>query len=291
MTRSLDLAARKVAEELHDLADGRPVLRRRDILAMGIPDATMTAMIRRRLLTRMRHGVYVVTELFDSASPVERHHLDVAAAVAAAEEPTWSFGSSASSLLGMPLPFDVPPIVTLTRRRAADERGMRRPSRHGLVLPDVHVVTGPVDEEAALTVSGIPVVEPGLAAVSTATELTSPRWRTALLDAAMWRGASRESLLRLIDAWRHLGHRDELLAALALARPGAQTVLETFSRLRLIEAGVPEPELQVPIHDEDGLIGNVDMYWAGLGVVGEADGAAAGIVTKLHRKPKKPHGG
>ena len=60
--------------------------------------------------------------------------------------------------------------------------------------------------------------------------------------------------------------------ALALARPGAQTVLETLSRLALIAEGLPEPELQVAFHDDEGLIGRVDMWWPGLGVIGEADG-------------------
>ena len=61
--------------------------------------------------------------------------------------------------------------------------------------------------------------------------------------------------------------------ALALARPGAQTILESLSRVRLCRAGLPEPQLQVPMYDAQGLIGIVDMWWESLGVVGEADGA------------------
>ena len=53
----------------------------------------------------------------------------------------------------------------------------------------------------------------------------------------------------------------------------SQTILESLSRVRLCDAGLPEPRLQVPIYDEDGLIGYVDMLWEDLGVVGEADGA------------------
>ena len=49
-------------------------------------------------------------------------------------------------------------------------------------------------------------------------------------------------------------------------------MLETLSRLALIGEGLPEPELQVDFHDGSGLIGRVDMWWPGLGVIGEADG-------------------
>jgi hypothetical protein len=141
------------------------------------------------------------------------------------------------------------------------------------VIPEGRVTTGPVDPDATMTVRGVPVVGPALAAVGTAADLTSARWRTALFDAALWRGATVEDVRRLFDCWRHLGHRTDLLDALARARPGAQTVLETFSRLALTERGLPEPVLQQPFFDEDGLIGYADMWWPDLHVIGEADGA------------------
>ena len=39
-----------------------------------------------------------------------------------------------------------------------------------------------------------------------------------------------------------------------------------------MRCGLPEPMLQVPFYDYEGLIGIVDMYWKELGVIGEADG-------------------
>lgn len=273
MAHTTDSLARRWADDPQLTSGEQRVFRRRDLLALGVPDATLSAMLRRGLLTRVRHGVYVHTTVLESADALERHRIDAAAAIAAAEEPTWALGTTAASLHGMPLPFDVPPAVTLARRRAADERGLRRPSRHRLTLPDVRVVTGPVDESTTVRLAGVPTVGPALAAVSAATELTSSRWRTAVLDSALWRKASVETLGNTIEQWRHLGHRCELMAALGDARPGAQTVLETFSRLALLEEGLPEPELQAPFHDAGGLVGYVDLWWPGLRVVGEADGA------------------
>ena len=95
----------------------------------------------------------------------------------------------------------------------------------------------------------------------------------ALFDSALWDGrATVAELEAAVERWRHLGGSRELLEALALARPGAQTVLETLSRLALMAEGLPEPELQVEFRDDEGLIGRVDMSWPGLGVIGEADG-------------------
>jgi hypothetical protein len=59
---------------------------------------------------------------------------------------------------------------------------------------------------------------------------------------------------------------------LPLVRSGAQTPLESISRLRLVNAGLPEPMLQYPLYDREGLIGYADMGWPELGVIGECDG-------------------
>ena len=45
---------------------------------------------------------------------------------------------------------------------------------------------------------------------------------------------------------------------------------ESLSRARMLELGVPRPQLQVPVEDADGPIGLVDFGWPG--VAGEFDG-------------------
>lgn len=62
--------------------------------------------------------------------------------------------------------------------------------------------------------------------------------------------------------------------AVAQADPASESPLETRSRLKFSEFGVPAPRLQVRIGDIAGrFIGRVDFYWDDFGVVGEADGA------------------
>jgi hypothetical protein len=273
MSTEVDRIVLAAIELLATLTDDHPVHRRSELLSLGIPDAVQSAMVRRGVLVRLRHGVYALRELVDASAPAERHRIDLAAAAAGAREPVWAFGLSAALTLGMPLPCSPPEQLSLVRSSGGDERALGRTRRHRLVIPDSRITTGPVEAASTTTVRGVPVVGPALAALGAAAELTSARWRTALLDAALWQGATVDDIHRLVDLWRHVGHRSELIGALARARPGAQTVLETFSRLALMERGLPEPVLQQPFHDEAGLIGYVDMWWPSLRVIGEADGA------------------
>jgi hypothetical protein len=62
--------------------------------------------------------------------------------------------------------------------------------------------------------------------------------------------------------------------AVGLMSAASQSPLETLSRLRMTDAGLPAPVLQQEIGDELGhFLGQVDFYWDEFGVVGEADGA------------------
>lgn len=272
MSRHVDAQIAIALTQLGEAAETNTVHRRCDLITRGISDTLIVAMLRRGELIRLRHGIYVLRHVYEHAKPGDRHRLDLAAAIAAAREPAWSFGPSAALLQGMPLPFSVPSRLALVRASGADERRLNRPSRHRLLLPDATVITGPITPSNVMVVSGVPAVTPALAAISAAAELTSSRWRTALMDAAMWQGASSDLLMQLVDTWRQLGHRSNLISAIQDARPGAQTVLETFSRLAFLEDGLPEPILQHPFYDADGLIGYVDMWWPELNVIGEADG-------------------
>lgn len=48
---------------------------------------------------------------------------------------------------------------------------------------------------------------------------------------------------------------------------------ESLSRARMIESGIPVPELQVDFYDDDGVfLGRADFYWREYDVIGEFDG-------------------
>jgi hypothetical protein len=58
----------------------------------------------------------------------------------------------------------------------------------------------------------------------------------------------------------------------AFADARAESPLESISRLRMREHGVPAPEPQVEIWIDGRFAGRVDFYWDEYGVIGEADG-------------------
>lgn len=105
------------------------------------------------------------------------------------------------------------------------------------------------------------------------------------------RHARLESAISVCDNALHLSFatRAELFAELALVPKGsrgrrmaqlaihladalAESPLESLSRTRMFQLGLPRPQLQTKFYDHDGLIGRVDFYWPHLGLVGESDG-------------------
>ena len=86
---------------------------------------------------------------------------------------------------------------------------------------------------------------------------------------------------RLVDA----GERSRALAVARFADGRAESPLESASRANMALAGAPPPELQVPLHDLDGLVARVDFYWPTLGLVGESDGAEKLLHPAFHRSP------
>ncbi len=249
------------------------VFRRRDLHDWGIDDSLLQAMFRRGDWVRLRHGVYADSSVAHSVDPVVRHRIDLAAAIAATDEPTFAVGPSAAVVHGLPLPYAVPDAVHIVRDSRQDLRSLRRVSRHPLTIPTMHVTSHDGVAATGQRVEGIATVPVSVAAITSAPHFGFTR-KVGLFDAVLWRSdVTTDDIRASLDEWPKLRDRASSLAALALARSGAQTYLETVSRLQLARTGLPEPQLQVPFHDDDGLIGIVDMHWPGYGVVGEADGA------------------
>jgi hypothetical protein len=249
------------------------VFRRRDLLAWGVNDAMLQVMFRRGLWVRLRHGVYADARSLEGASATDLHRLHLAAAIAASDEVTLAFGPSAALMHRLPVPFEDPEDVHILREATQDLRSMNRPSRHSLRIPSMRVTSHKGAGALAMVVEGVPSVPATVAAVSTAPIVSFSR-KVGLFDAVLWDGTVDADTLRgIVAQWPQLGQSASTLDAIGLARKGAQTYLETYSRLVLVRQGLPEPLLQVAFHDGEGLVGIVDMYWPELRVVGEADGA------------------
>lgn len=96
----------------------------------------------------------------------------------------------------------------------------------------------------------------------------------AMCDSAIRYGATtRRKLLAELESLPK-GARGRRMAMLAihLADPLAESVLESLSRARMFQLGLPRPQLQSEFTDARGFVARTDFYWPQLGVVGEADG-------------------
>lgn len=128
--------------------------------------------------------------------------------------------------------------------------------------------------EERMVVSGIPVTTPE----RTAFDLGRRGRRVnavARLDALV-----RATGLDLLDvaslAARHPGTRGlrQLERVLPLVDPGAQSPRETWLRLVLLDGGLPTPETQIPVFDEEAgyAFAYLDMGWPDLMIAVEYDG-------------------
>jgi len=251
------------------------VFRRSDLITWGL-DPTLTLTMRRNgAWVRLHHGVYADHQTVVDADTLHtRHLLLAAAAVSAMSGEVALFGPTASLAAELPVDRDALRLVQLVRPLGSDSRALRRriSSKDRLPSAVIHVID--MADEELIIHRGLPSVSRELAAWSTAL-MSNPDWAVATMDAAAWQ--STESLERMRDygeRWQRLAGAGTARRALEHVRTGSQSPLESISRVKLIRAGLPEPVLQPPLYDRQGLVGYADMLFEELGVVGEADGHA-----------------
>lgn len=254
--------------------DSEGVFRRRDLASWGIDETVLRPLAMGGHIVRIRHGMYVDSRSWAKAAddPARRHRIELRAAIDSLGCPAFAHAESAALVHGLPLPFAAPRELNLLRAVGRDSRSLRQPSAHPISLPGVSMTVHDVGPHQVADVDGIPVTSLALTAVTAAARLHG-EWPVIVLDSALWRAPDLRALLDVeLELWPQLKGRKWVLRALELARSGAQTPLETVSRLALVRTGLPEPMLQHKFVDVEGVIGVTDMYWPTLGVIGEADG-------------------
>lgn len=109
-------------------------------------------------------------------------------------------------------------------------------------------------------------------AVEVARSLERPR-ALATLDAALRSGTcDRDALWLAADAQAARRGVVMVRELIALARPGAESPMESEARLAMIDGGLPEPVLQYQIIDRDGRCWRVDFAWPEHRLAVEYDG-------------------
>ena len=130
-----------------------------------------------------------------------------------------------------------------------------------------------LDDADICVVRGVPVTTPER------TALDLGCWYPLVEAVAAIDALARATELKIVDvgllADRARGRRGigRARRAIELADAGAQSPKESWLRTLLIEAGLPRPQTQIPIHDEWGkAIAYLDMGWEALKVAVEYDG-------------------
>jgi len=240
-------------------------------------------------LIRVTRGVKAAQEI--------AHHADRCRAFALALPDDVVFSHlTAARLWDLPLPswagavsgFDVmrnSARAVIERRECRGHRGLeRRGSRtvRGLTLTsliDTWVDLAEVNEPRALTVDDLVVL-------ADAVLMQLAEQIEVLEGEEEWQAVSRHEAER--QGSDRLDRRDELEAALArrvrprgarrlrealaLARVGSRSPMETRTRLLLMRRGFPEPELNVEVISPEGRLLEGDLVWRDRKVIGEYQG-------------------
>lgn len=252
-----------------------PLVRIAQAQEWGVSRAHVMALVRRKHLVKVRHGVYCLARHWQaSESDVQfRRRLIAGAAISGLTPPAWACGPFAAELHGLPLPQGQPSSIELVRHRGCDVRSARDRLKEENRLSGVVTLTRDLIGETVNVITGIPTVGIDAATVTAAAQVQR-EFGVALVDAALRLGCNEASLLKACDRWSSSRGMGAVLEYVSLGRPGAESPLESVSRVRLMDRGLPEPLLQHEFHDARGFVARTDMWWPQWKLVGEADGLA-----------------
>ena len=151
--------------------------------------------------------------------------------------------------------------------RAPGDRGSHT-GRSGVL---VHVAALPA--EHVVSYRGVPLTSVPRTVIDLARALPFPQG-VAVADSALCGGLTSKAALAAIIAdcprWPGLKRARDVVA---FSDARSESVLESLSRVVFHRAGLPPPDLQVWLGDDDEVIGRVDFLWRRYRTVGEADGA------------------
>jgi hypothetical protein len=129
-----------------------------------------------------------------------------------------------------------------------------------------------LDDDEITHVARVPVTTPARTAYDLG-RLLARGGAVARLDALKRSSPfSVEDVLLLAKRYQGARGLRQLRAVLPLVDGGAASPKETWLRLLLINAGLPTPTTQIPVHENSRLVGVLDMGWAKYKVAVEYDG-------------------
>ena len=256
--------------------DSYGILLRREALDRGLRDETLIRLVRLKVLTRIRQGAYVLTDIWHKASPAERHNLLARSVLRLYSDDVVLSHASSCIWQGGPDWGIQSDAVDLTDVKGRNGRKQARVVHHRGVCPEDDVVTH----------DGLRTTKPARAVVEV---LSVDGLEPALVQANHFLHAGQMSLEELHRFTRTALTWPGSLAAESLwrlATPLIESVGETRTYLAMWRHGVPLPDCQVDIADANGVfIGRVDFAWCKERVIVEFDGLSKYAIVRPGEDP------
>jgi hypothetical protein len=212
-------------------------------------------------LMSVRRGVYTWRAAYESAKEAERYRIRIAAVALCLDGNAVLSHESAGAVVGLAMLDPGLEHVHVTRQA---------PARPRIEAALHHHVAELIDLDTEGSVFGMEVTSIARTAVDIARETDRLEVAVAVLDSALRAGVSRRELWDVFARCRSWPGARLVATAIAFADKRADNPGESWSRVVLMQQGVPATSLQVPVHDEQGLVGYADFGWPG--VLGEFDG-------------------
>ena len=217
-------------------------------------------------LVRVRHGAYAD----EAAVGALQRHLQLVAGTEPLLAPGTVLSHVSAGILHQ-LPSWEPQLGRVTVIRQSAGHGSRRTALHSRSLP--------LSAEEVTSVGGHRCTTLERTAIDLACSLDFER-AVAVLDAALRLGGSRTVMSDIVSRSSGRHGVGTARAALSFADGKSESVGESVSRVRLAEAGVAVPGLQLNVFDASGQwVARCDFGWALEGVLGEFDGRIKYIGT------------
>jgi predicted transcriptional regulator of viral defense system len=240
-----------------------------ELAQAGLAESKINILVRRGTLTRVTRGLYAKTGQFRQISSTDRGKavLRVAAAVAiAGPESVGSHADAAAvhslALLTRPKPdrISVTRPLDAPRTRSSQRRYIQ------MRISDL-----PADHRTVR--HGVPVTSVARTVIDLA-RTTSLREGIAVADAALHaKQTTKAELYNVIDCCARWPGIAQARRAVDFSDALAESPFESIARLVFDERGLPRPELQAWVGDDNLIAGRVDFYWRAHSTIAEADGA------------------
>lgn len=232
---------------------------RLELQSAGLSTNDIQTKVRNGALTRLRRGFYTTAE---TASPELQHQRLIRASQPVVTDSNVISHISAGVLHGLPIPRKHLELVTMTRVTPG----------HGERSDRLIVRRTPLAHDEVMVLDGIRVTTLARTVFDLARSL-SFEWGVMACDAALRKGLEKADLH--LAARRHPrlkgAPRARRVAAFGDAR--SESPAESLSRVQIVRAGLPQPELQHELFDSDGVfVARPDFFWPEQRLVGEVDG-------------------